>query len=89
MTRALPLGVLEAENKREAKILAEHMRSERRVIDEMHDLHIYFLSPNITQGQVDDTKAVYEGMGMALRTFWIFDENGNRRGVEIHGRQPA
>ncbi len=81
MRHVLPLGVVEADNKREAQILAEHLRHEQRVLIDARII-ARFEGP-ATAGQVARAADAYEALGVHVEMRWLFDTKGNRKGIEL------
>jgi hypothetical protein len=85
MNHTLPLGVVEAENKRDARILAEHLRGERQVLMEQHRLHLYFVAPSWTVGEIVKVAEEYRTLGFQVALKGVVDAKGDTYGLELTG----
>lgn len=81
----VPLGVSEAESKREAAILAEYLRGEQTVVREHHQLHVYFVAPSWRASQIIEIANGYRRDGFHVESRFLEGEDGVIYGVEMVG----
>ncbi len=77
----VPMGVIEADHHR--AILEEDSQRHRSILDE-HTVTIRFEGP-ATIGAVVAAMDTYTRLGVALELRWLFDESGNRKGLQLYG----
>jgi hypothetical protein len=80
--------VLAENEQREADVLAEHLRelsAVREALMEKYQLHVYFVSPSWTIGEIESYAEQYRAAGFNVQVRGLTNALGDTYGMEIVG----